>query len=167
MPTTLTPDVVNAPTSQAEQAPGPQLQNAQHAPLAFESQIRRYENLHIVFWLLKDLSWCMLWKPLGVAMIIPTLALALHITWKTRHHESEWIHNLAVICWITANAYWMVVEFLGYDETLRWFAFIPFISGITLICGYYGVLWFRKRQATRANQLQAPASQTLASVSQV
>ncbi|WP_219928772.1 hypothetical protein [Flavobacterium album] len=26
---------------------------------------RKTENLHIVFWLIKDLCWVMLWKPLG------------------------------------------------------------------------------------------------------
>jgi hypothetical protein len=29
-------------------------------------RFRKMENLHIVFWLLKDLSWCMVWRPLGI-----------------------------------------------------------------------------------------------------
>ncbi len=33
---------------------------------------RKIENLHIVFWLIKDMAWAMLWKPLGVFMIVPT-----------------------------------------------------------------------------------------------
>jgi hypothetical protein len=41
---------------------------------------RRIENLHIVFWLFKDLSWCMIWKPLGILMIFPTLYFAILIS---------------------------------------------------------------------------------------
>ena len=36
---------------------------------------RKMENLHIVFWLFKDISWCMVWRPLGLAMILPTLII--------------------------------------------------------------------------------------------
>jgi hypothetical protein len=42
------------------------------------------ENLHIVFWLFKDVSWCMGWKVLGVVFIIPTLAISIIIAWRTR-----------------------------------------------------------------------------------
>ena len=40
---------------------------------------RKMENLHILFWLLKDISWCLAWKPLGIAMIFPTLIMAVVI----------------------------------------------------------------------------------------
>ena len=40
---------------------------------------RKMENLHIVFWLFKDIAWCMIWKPLGIAMIFPTLTIAIII----------------------------------------------------------------------------------------
>ena len=72
------------------------------------------------FWLLKDISWCMIWKPLGIAMIIPTLSIAIWIAWKNRQIKSELAHNLAIVFWITANAYWMISEFLGFDEMLVW-----------------------------------------------
>lgn len=39
----------------------------------FPKGIRGMENLHIVFWLVKDMSWAMLWRPLGIAMIVPTI----------------------------------------------------------------------------------------------
>jgi hypothetical protein len=48
---------------------------AYRIPLAY----RRMENLHIVFWLIKDISWCMIWKPLGILMIFPTLIIAIII----------------------------------------------------------------------------------------
>ena len=100
-------------------------------------RFRKIENLHILFWLVKDLSWAMLWKPLGLMMLVPTLAVALIITWQTRHIKSELFHNLAIDFWITANGYWMIVEFLGKDETLRWLTAIPFSIGLFFILTYY------------------------------
>jgi hypothetical protein len=102
-------------------------------PLKF----RRIENLHIVFWLIKDLSWAMLWKPVGLIMIIPTVGAALLITWQTRHIKSELLHNLAVIFWIIANAYWMLTEFYSKNDSLRTYTIIPFSIGIIIIAYYY------------------------------
>ncbi len=104
---------------------------------AIPAKHRRTENLHIVFWLIKDLSWAMLWKPLGLFMIIPTLGAGLLITWQTRHIKSELLHNLAVDFWILANAYWMVSEFFSTDESLRFYTVIPFSIGIIIISYYY------------------------------
>jgi hypothetical protein len=103
---------------------------------AIPARFRRLENLHILFWLLKDLSWAMLWKPLGVVMIIPTIAAALIITWQTRHIRSEFLHNLAVDFWILANAYWMLTEFFSTNDSLRYYSAIPFTIGLIII-GYY------------------------------
>ena len=61
---------------------------------------RRMENLHIVFWLLKDIGWCLVWKPLGMVMVIPTLAIAIVIAWRTRYMFAELCHNLAIAFWI-------------------------------------------------------------------
>ena len=108
---------------------------------------RKMENLHIVFWLFKDISWCMIWKPLGVAMIFPTLIIAIIITLRTRQFMSEVCHNLAIVFWISANSYWMISEFLHFDGqslfgeyTFKHLAIIPFILGI-LVLGYYYLLW--------------------------
>lgn len=105
------------------------------------------ENLHIVFWLIKDLCWVMLWKPLGIFMILPTLGAALMITWQTRAIKSELFHNLAVVMWITANAYWMVTEFFSTDDSLRYYAVIPFSVGIICVTYYY---LFEARNTTRS-----------------
>lgn len=105
-------------------------------PLKF----RRTENLHILFWLVKDISWAMLWRPLGMMMLVPTLAVAIIITWQTRKIIAELFHNLAVVFWITANGYWMIVEFYGYDEQLRVYTAIPFSIGLFFILIYYGVI---------------------------
>lgn len=98
---------------------------------------RKTENLHIVFWLLKDLSWAMLWRPIGLFMIFPTITAALLITYQTRNIKSELLHNLAVVFWIVANAYWMVTEFYSGNDNLRYYAIIPFSIGLVIIAYYY------------------------------
>jgi hypothetical protein len=110
-------------------------------------RFRKMENLHIVFWLLKDISWCMVWRPLGIAMIFPTLIIAIVIAWRNREYMSEVCHNVAIVFWITANAYWMVSEFLAFDTrtlfaeyTFKHLAIIPFVIGIIMLAYYY-LLW--------------------------
>jgi hypothetical protein len=105
---------------------------------------RIIENLHIVFWLIKDLCWCITFKPLGILMIIPTLSIAAYIVWQNRHIASELYHNLAVLFWITANAYWMCSEFFKFDEkkvfgdlTGKNLALLPFILGLSCLFIYY------------------------------
>jgi hypothetical protein len=117
---------------------------------------RKMENLHIVFWLFKDISWCMFWRPLGIAMIFPTLLIAIIIAWRTRQMVSELAHNLAIVVWITANSYWMISEFFQFDTKIIWggisykyLAIIPFLSGILILAWYY--LWY----AVRNRQLAA------------
>lgn len=118
---------------------------AQQEPVySIPLQFRRMENLHIFFWLFKDLSWCMVWKPLGIAMIFPTLAIAIIIAIRTRHLMSELCHNVAIVFWIVANSYWMIAEFFGIDElplvgdfTLRHLTVIPFLVGIVVMLYYY------------------------------
>lgn len=110
-------------------------------PLRF----RKIENLHIVFWLIKDLSWAMLWKPLGIAMFFPTFIISILITFQTRNLKSELYHNLAVTFWIFANGYWMYVEFIGRDEDLRVYTAIPFCIGLFFIAWYYLIIAPREK----------------------
>ena len=111
--------------------------SAEEEMYSIPAKHRKTENLHIVFWLLKDLSWAMLWKPLGLIMIIPTISAALLITYQTRHIKSELLHNLAVDFWIVANAYWMLTEFYSHNDSLRYYTIIPFTIGIVIIAYYY------------------------------
>ena len=113
-------------------------------PYSIPARYRRLENLHIVFWLFKDISWCMLWKELGIIMVVPTLSLALYIAYRTRNLKSELAHNLAVAFWISANSYWMISEFFGFDEAQvfgpyegKHIAMIPFIIGVLILARYY------------------------------
>lgn len=96
--------------------------------------------MHILFWLVKDICWCIGFKPLGVAMIFPTLIIALYITWRTRRMVSELVHNLAVAFWITANSMWMIFEFMERDEELKNYCIIPFSMGL-IILGYYYLIY--------------------------
>jgi len=119
--------------------------NQQPEPLyTIPARYRRMENMHIAFWLLKDISWCMIWKELGITMIIPTLSVAIWIAWRTREIKSELAHNLAIVFWITANAYWMISEFFEFDTSIVWgnftgkhMALIPFIIGALILLYYY------------------------------
>lgn len=115
-------------------------------PLRF----RRMENLHIVFWVFKDIAWCMLWRPLGIFMIIPTLFIAIKMSLRSRKDMSDLSHNLAVVFWITANSYWMISEFFGFDEKIifpgimgKQLALIPFSMGVIVLAWYY--LWWKPK----------------------
>ena len=108
------------------------------------ARYRRLENLHIVFWLIKDISWCMIWKVLGIVMVVPTLSIAIYIAYRTRKIKSELAHNLAVAFWISANSYWMISEFFGFDEASvvsgyegKHLAMIPFLIGVIILAWYY------------------------------
>lgn len=99
------------------------------------SKIRRLENLHIVFWLIKDTCWMMEFKLLGAIMIIPALFMAIFIVYHTR--QSIDLHiNLAILCWISANSYWMFVEFF-YNSHWKHLALIPFGLGFLFVIIYY------------------------------
>lgn len=108
------------------------------------ARYRKLENLHIVFWLFKDISWCMNWRVLGIIMVIPTLSVAIYISYRTRKIKSELAHNLAVAFWISANSYWMISEFFGFDEAKvfgeyegKHIAMIPFVIGVLILGWYY------------------------------
>jgi hypothetical protein len=112
---------------------------------------RKSENLHIVFWLMKDISWCMLWRALGIFMIVPTLGAAILITWRARANRTDFAHNLAVVFWISANAWWMIAEFFEVDEAPLWlgvsgrhFSMIPFALGAAVLLRHYVGEWLAR-----------------------
>ena len=105
--------------------------------------IRKYENLHIAFWLVKDACWCMLFKPLGMLMIIPTLYVAVDLTWRSRQDKTNLFHNIAITLWICANATWMTGEFY-VNDTLRPYAMVFFGLGLAVVAYYYIFLAWRK-----------------------
>lgn len=121
------------------------------------AQYRKMENTHVLFWLLKDISWCMVWRPLGLLMVVPTLGIAVVIAWRTRTLRSELAHNLAIVFWIAANSYWMVSEFFGFDTvqvaphvTGKHLALVPFLIGLAILGYYYLVQQPRENHKHRA-----------------
>jgi len=98
-------------------------------------RVRRYENLHIVFWLIKDSCWMLELRWPGAIMVAPALFMAIRICVLTRHSR-ELLINLAIFCWITANSYWMLVEFFA-DSAHKNFAGIPFALGFVFVGLYY------------------------------
>jgi hypothetical protein len=116
-----------------------------HIPYKF----RRVENLHILLWLIKDACWALNLRYPALIMIVPTLLVAILITWQTRKITAELLHNLAIDFWITANCTWMIGEFFGWDANLlgsyglREFSLIPFGIGL-LILGYYYLIYMHK-----------------------
>jgi len=118
------------------------------------NKLRKVENLHIVFWLFKDMSWCMLWRELGVIMIFPTLFASIYLTLKTRSHQSELFHNISITFWILANSFWMISEFYGFDEKAillglkgKEVAFVFFILGVLILAWYYILIYPKNNKA--------------------
>lgn len=133
------------------------MQKTPEADYVIPARYRKMENMHIIFWLLKDISWCMIWKVLGIVMIFPTLLIAIIIAWRTRSIKSELAHNLAILFWISANSFWMISEFLGFDETPVWRSFegkhlalVPFAIGAAILAWYYVV---QKPQEAKAGEV--------------
>ncbi len=108
-------------------------------------KIREYENLHILLWLLKDTCWVMMWEVAGIIMIVPTIGVAIHITWIRRHIKSDLFHNLAVCFWISANSIWMIGEFF-FDDNLRHISTFFFIAGLVTVAIYYLVILPRMKK---------------------
>ncbi|MFM2134978.1 MAG: hypothetical protein RL021_378 [Bacteroidota bacterium] len=100
------------------------------------SHIRKFENFHILLWLVKDLCWVTLSKAAGVIMIAPTLSLALFITWRNKDDRAELMHNIAICMWICANSIWMIGEFFLEDST-RQLAVVFFVAGLLSMLYYY------------------------------
>lgn len=92
---------------------------------------RLLENLHLPLWLIKDACWALVWKPLGMVMILPTLLLSFYLSWRTRHLPGEFLPNLSISFWISANSIWMTDEF--YELGIRPLSLVFFALGLMVI----------------------------------
>lgn len=110
----------------------------------FPEHIRKYENLHIVFWLIKDTCWMLELRWLGVLMIVPTLIIAVLIAYATRKTVDLYI-NLGILFWICANSTWMYIEFFT-DGRYKLFAGIPFALGFV----FTGLFYYKTRRGKDA-----------------
>jgi len=98
------------------------------------NRYRLLENLHLPFWLVKDFCWAMVWRPLGIAMIFPTILLAVFLAVKTRSSTQVFLPNMAIVFWIAANSIWMSDEF--FDLKIRFIC--PVFFGAGLMC----IIWW-------------------------
>ncbi len=104
------------------------------------SNLRKFENVHIFLWLIKDVCWVMHLRTFGMVMVIPTVTMAFYIAWKSRSDVSEFLHNIAVCTWICANATWMTGEFFYDDDQLfRNIATGFFVTGLLVVGVYYAL----------------------------
>jgi hypothetical protein len=113
------------------------------------NEINRKENLHVVFWLIKDFAWISGYKILGVSLAIPTIILAAYLTVITKKIRSSFYHNLAILFWILGNSIWMFGEFYFEDQKRIW-ALPFFFIGLAIIAYYYlfeGYLAYQKKKA--------------------
>jgi hypothetical protein len=83
-------------------------------------------------------------KLLGVIMVVPTVAIAGLIVYVSRKTMDIYL-NLAVLCWICANSYWMCIEFFT-DESYKLLASVPFALGFVFVGIYYARLLIKKRR---------------------
>jgi hypothetical protein len=110
--------------------------------------IRNLENSHIFLWLIKDTCWVMEYRIPGMVMIIPTVTMAVYLTWLLRKDLKELLHNLAVCCWICANSVWMIGEFY-LNDTARPFAAVLFLAGLGFIIYYYISFFIKNKVRTK------------------
>ena len=105
-------------------------------------KIRGTENLHVLLWIVKDTCWVKDYRLLGVGMILPTIAVAIYLTIKSRCQREELIHNLAVCFWLGANSVWMIGEFF-YEDGTRPYAVVFFALGLFTLAFHYLPKWWR------------------------
>jgi hypothetical protein len=103
------------------------------------NKIKHYEYLHIVFWLIKDSCWMMEFKVTGTLMIVPTIGLAIMIVYHTWRTIDVYI-NMAILFWICANSFWMVLEFFDHTN-LKTLAAVPFLLGFVFVGIFYYKRW--------------------------
>ena len=102
--------------------------------------IKLLDTLHIPLWLVKDISWLMFWKPLGIFMIVPTVLVAFLLCIATRKITDKLMLNFSILCWIIANSNWMLGEFYEwnfYEWNFRPFSFTFFSAGIVVMAIYF------------------------------
>ena len=87
------------------------------------------EHFLSLLWLLKDLCWLQLYPITGPIILVPTVGLAIFIAWKSFSDRFQFLQNLSVMFWLSANATWMVGE-LFYNDTTRPYALVFVMLGL-------------------------------------
>ena len=109
-------------------------------------KIKKFESLHIVFWLIKDSCWMLELRWLGILMVIPTLIIAGIIVYISRKSYDIYI-NLAILFWISANSFWRYYEFFNFGEN-KMLSSIPFGLGFLFVGIYYFKLFANRAKVS-------------------
>ncbi len=99
------------------------MSSARHEKLLFA-----LETAHIPLWLIKDVCWLMDFKTYGVIMAVPTILVAILMTFMTYRDQNRFLPNVSIACWIIANANWMFDEFFALHT--KHYSIYPFVIGI-------------------------------------
>jgi hypothetical protein len=110
--------------------------------MEFLDKIRKFESMHVVFWLIKDTCWMLEFKWLGAIMMFPTLFLAVYLIYKTLHTKDVYI-NAAIFFWILANSFWMMMEFFNNNH-YKYYSAIPFALGFVFVGLFYFKSFIKK-----------------------
>jgi hypothetical protein len=84
---------------------------------------------------MKDSCWMLELKLLGTCMIFPTVFLAVYLAVKTVGTRDFYL-NTAIFFWISANSFWMLMEFFNENQYKN-FAAIPFALGFVFVAVFY------------------------------
>lgn len=80
---------------------------------------RDYENVHVLFWLGKDIAWNGGYQALWVMFAVPTTLIALEfvlVTFLTKQTFIDHMHYLAQLLWVSANLVWAIGELWHLDS---------------------------------------------------
>jgi lysylphosphatidylglycerol synthetase-like protein (DUF2156 family) len=85
---------------------------------------RQYENIHMMFWLAKDLAWNETKIILWFLFLVPTIAASTDffiIASKEKNTVIEMAHYASTITWVLGNVVWALGEFFydDYDSPIK------------------------------------------------
>jgi hypothetical protein len=104
------------------------------------------EYAHVFLWLVKDMCWAQGWKLAGTIMVIPTIVVALILTWLQRFQSVTLAHNVAITLWITSNSLWMLAEFYKMEAILKPISTAGFALGLLVLGAQYVKLLSVRKQ---------------------
>ena len=110
---------------------------------------RQYEYMHMLFWVIKDLSWNRQFLPTWIIGVLFSILLGLDFIWISynKGFVTDMAHYAAQLLWVLANAAWAYGEFFtSYDEaydlgdhspealnTGRWWASVLLVTAFSPI----------------------------------
>ncbi len=104
------------------------------------------EYAHVLLWLVKDMCWAQGWKLAGTIMVLPTIVVAIILTWLQRTQPVTRAHNVAITLWITSNSLWMLAEFYKLEEILKPISTAGFALGLLVLGIQYMKLMMVRKQ---------------------